>query len=72
MEKIKYYFYMFKDNLTHKIANYRAQSPERFKKLTYIAAITMFLIFAGIAVYIIFFKKKSGGPRYPRDIYLSA
>ena len=59
MEKIKYYFYMFKDNLTHKIANYRAQSPERFKKLTYIAAIAMFLIFAGIAVYIIFFKKKA-------------
>ena len=59
LEKIKYYFYMFKDNLTHKIANYRAQSPERFKKLTYIVAIAMFLIFAGIAVYIIFFKKKA-------------
>lgn len=59
MEKIKYYFFMIKDNLSHKIANYRAQSPERFKKMTYIAAITMFLIFAGIVVYLLFFSKKA-------------
>ncbi|MDR1195254.1 MAG: efflux RND transporter periplasmic adaptor subunit [Endomicrobium sp.] len=59
MEKIKYYFFMFKDNLMHKIANYRAQSPQRFKKITYIAAIAMFLIFAGIVVYLVFFNKKA-------------
>jgi membrane fusion protein (multidrug efflux system) len=50
---------MFKDNLMHKIANYRAQSPQRFKKITYIAAIAMFLIFAGIVVYLVFFNKKA-------------
>jgi membrane fusion protein (multidrug efflux system) len=59
LEKIKYYFFMIKDNLTHKIANYRAQSPQRFKKVVYITAIMMFLIFAGIIIYLVFFNKKA-------------
>lgn len=59
MDKIKHYFFMIKDNLSHKIANYRAQSPERFKKVTSIVAITMFLIFAGIVIYLVFFNKKA-------------
>ena len=57
MEKIKHYFFMIKDNLSHMFANYRAQSPERFKKVTYTLAITMFLIFAGITIYLLFIKK---------------
>ncbi|MCL1971976.1 MAG: efflux RND transporter periplasmic adaptor subunit [Endomicrobia bacterium] len=59
MEKIKYYFFMIKDNLSHTLANYRAQSPERFKKMVYFLAITMFLIFAGITVYLLFIKKNA-------------
>ena len=59
MEKLKYYFFLYKDKITHQIENYKAQSPERFKKITYIAAITMFLIFAGIIVYLLFFGKKA-------------
>lgn len=57
IEKVKYYFFLAKDNITHKIENYRAQSPERFKRVTYTVAIAMFLIFVGIIVYLLFFNK---------------
>jgi len=57
-ESIKNYYFNFKDNTMHRIENFRAESPERFKKLAYIAAISMFLIFAGIVVYLLFFNKK--------------
>ncbi|MCL2390171.1 MAG: efflux RND transporter periplasmic adaptor subunit [Endomicrobia bacterium] len=59
MEKIKYYFYLIKDNIAHSVSNYRAQSPETFKRIVYIAAICMFLIFSSIVAYMLFFKKKA-------------
>jgi len=59
LEKIKYYFFMIKDNISHKVANYRAQSPERFNKVVRFTAIAMFLIFAGIVIYLVFFNKKA-------------
>lgn len=57
IEKLKYYFFLAKDTITHKIENYRAQSPERFKKILYGIAIVMALIFIGIVVYLVFFNK---------------
>ncbi|MCL2335492.1 MAG: efflux RND transporter periplasmic adaptor subunit, partial [Endomicrobia bacterium] len=62
LERLKDYFFNLKDNTLHRVANYRAQSPERFKKLAFIVAISMFLIFAAIVVYLLFLKKKPAPP----------
>ncbi|MCL2485180.1 MAG: efflux RND transporter periplasmic adaptor subunit [Endomicrobia bacterium] len=59
MEKIKYYFFLIKDNISHSIGNYRAQEPQAFKRLMYTILICMILIFVAIAVYLLFFNKKA-------------
>ncbi len=59
IEKVKNYYFLLKDNITHKIETYKAQSPERFKKMLFIIATAMVLIFASIIIYALFFGKKA-------------
>ncbi|MDR1942258.1 MAG: efflux RND transporter periplasmic adaptor subunit [Endomicrobium sp.] len=57
IEKVKYYFFQAMDNFTHWVQNYRARSPQRFKKLVIIIAVAVVLTVAGIYVYFYIMNK---------------